>query len=150
MFRAFFEYLLLPDLKKQEETMSLREKVLIIILCSIFAIAFCCMAIFHNPHPQKNLTIRNVTILNYDPHRRNMDVEYSFEIGTKKYKGSDLVDRENHRWSFFNYLIFKEWPMIYDAKDPENNELLVFEADFKYFNLEYPDSIKNITEQYRY
>ena len=69
---------------------------------------------------------------------------YSFIIKNKKMTGgrcstslSDIFKDEDYKEAMLN----QNFPVIYNRDNLENN-ILIFESDFKRFNLAYPDSLR--------
>ena len=74
---------------------------------------------------------------------------YSFTIKNKKMTGgfcSTSLSQIFKNDSFKEKMLRQDFPVIYNRENFENN-ILIFESDFKRFNLVYPDSL-SWTEMY--
>ena len=65
---------------------------------------------------------------------------YSFEIGPDNYTGSTAERSMTNILP--SYFIGKFFPVMYSAKNPSNNKLMVTPKDFEYYHYDYPDSLK--------
>lgn len=65
-------------------------------------------------------------------------VTYSFEINYRFVTSTVSGDKYQ---PVRNYLIGKSFPVIYYAKDPEYNYMLILPEDFKEYNVVFPDSL---------
>ena len=72
--------------------------------------------------------------------KQQYNLEYEFFVDSKKHTGSYSIVEFN------NVFEDKNFPVIYDPSDPEENEMLVFYEDFEKYSEVYPDSIRWATK----
>jgi hypothetical protein len=68
-----------------------------------------------------------------------LDGRYSFTVGKITYYSEHIDGRYND----LSQKIFRlGFPVIYNTRNPQLNQILVFPTDFSKFELSYPDSLK--------
>jgi hypothetical protein len=84
-------------------------------------------------------SIPKVTSTTLTDARYTSRFKYKYEISDVKYEGL-----QNYSFDIKHQddLIGKTFPMIYDAKNPQNSRLLILEQEYQDFGLQQPDSLK--------
>ena len=74
--------------------------------------------------------------------RSGLVASYTYDIKGRFYYSKHMDGRYDH----LGIEILKHYfPVIYNEKHPEKNQILVFPNDFESFNLPFPDSLKWVT-----
>ncbi len=115
---------------------------LIIIFFIIAAFVFAAYFTSRQEEKLKNnhkTTWGHVTKIAKHP-KQQYNLEYEFFIDSKKYTGTYSIVEYN------NIFVNKNFPVIYNPADPEENEMLLFYEDFEKYSEVYPDSIRWATK----
>jgi hypothetical protein len=71
-------------------------------------------------------------------------VKYSFTVGNTMFEGESRVAIQ---YSHSKILLHRSFPVLYHKDDPSISSILITREDFKYYNLNFPDSLSWVSAQ---
>lgn len=89
------------------------------------------------------------TVVGYSPHgaKTSDQFEYTFTISGMIFKGDHIGIWPNSNYKDF---IGRQFVVIYDTLNPNNESMLISPRDFKRYNIPFPDSLKWVIPYYDY
>ena len=75
---------------------------------------------------------------------RGFVVFYSFKLNEYDTGGGDITKGQVSELGSLAFV--RSFPVIYNGKDPSENDILIFPDDFSKYNLPFPDSLKWVVE----
>jgi len=90
---------------------------------------------------EKAITVAKVVKFEYPTKGTEYNLFYNFNLEGKTYEHFLTTTNQN-----FEKLIQQSFPIIFYKKNPEYNQILITQDDFKKYDLSYPDSIKRLVD----
>jgi len=84
-----------------------------------------------------SITTGTLTQIRYEKGKTTLG-DYTFTVGDVKINS---VKGDGRLQAKANHLIKRNFPVIYNSKDPSKNDLLIFPSDFEKYDLIFPDSL---------
>jgi hypothetical protein len=89
-------------------------------------------------------TVTGYKLASYTMRRSGGSFEYEFTVNGELYKGSN--GDPNTRPKYAHLFIGRQFYVIYDPEDIENNSMMITPQDFKFYSIPFPDSLNWVKE----
>jgi hypothetical protein len=84
-----------------------------------------------------SITTGTLTKIRYEKGKTTLG-DYTFTVGNIQINS---VKGDGRFQEMANKLMNRNFPVIYNSKDPSKNDLLIFSSDFEKYHLKFPDSL---------
>jgi hypothetical protein len=84
-----------------------------------------------------------------DGAKHGSSIKYRFSYNNKTFnsKSSGTSFFSNRYSSLQSFIDGKKFPVIFNKKDPEMNQMLIIPDDFEFYNMPFPDSLQWVKEK---
>ncbi|MBL7718753.1 MAG: hypothetical protein JNL72_07950 [Flavipsychrobacter sp.] len=125
-----------------------KRETWIVILCLLIAGVFWTYHLQEKRGKIKNspsFSTGKVIKFNSVSKRSSIVIVYQFNLNDKVYRNTKSYTNISINWE--NKFVGHFFTIVYEPKNPKNNEILITDEDYEYYNLKKPDSLYWV-EQY--